>query len=212
MSAQTVAIALGCLLALVLVAVWLSTTASRLDRLHIRLATAQASLDRQLVDRAAATADVAHSGALDPAGSLLLLAAADAARQATGRSARTGDVHARDAAESALSFDLRAVFGDAAAVASAWRTEAARPLLVELAETCDRVQLARRFHDDLGARTRAARSRLLVRWMRLAGHASWPVVVGLDDVPPAALLVAADKTAPQVGSGAARPAGPRSAT
>lgn len=194
MSAEILAVVLGCLLVVGTLGVLLSTTAGRLDRLHIRLAAAQASLDRQLVDRAAAAADVAHSGALDPAGSVLLLAAADAARQATTRSARTGDVHGRDAAESALSADLRAVLGDFDAVTAAWRAQAARPLLVELAEACDRVRLARRFHDDLGARTRAMRQRRLVRWLHLAGHAAWPVVVGLDDEPPAALLAVADRS------------------
>ncbi len=195
MSAQFLAVTFACLLVLGATAVWLSTTAGRLDRLHIRLATAQASLDRQLVDRAAATADVAHSGALDPAGSVLLLTVADVARQATGRAARVGDPHSRDAAESALSVDLRAVLGDPAAVAAAWRAEAARPLLIELAEACDRVRLARRFHDDLGARTAAVRQRRLVRWLHLAGYATWPVVAALDDEPPAALLAAADSYA-----------------
>ena len=187
MTAQIVAVVLAVVLVLGLVTVWLSSTAGRLDRLHIRLATAQVSLDRQLVDRAAAAAQVAHSGALDPAASVLLLGAAESARQ-TGPD--------RDAAESALSADLRAVLGAEESVDAAWRHESVRPLLIELAACCDRVRLARRFHDDLVTRTQAVRHRRVVRLVRLAGHAAWPVVVHLDDDPPPALLARADGWAP----------------
>ncbi len=180
MTAQLLAGSLAALLVLGAVTVWLSSTAGRLDRMHIRLATAQASLDRQLVDRAAAAAAVAHSGVLDPAASVLLLAAAESARQAAPAE--------RETAESALSADLRAVLGDAEAVQHVWRSASHRPLLVELAAACDRVRLARRFHDDLVARTQAMRRRRVVRLARLAGRAVWPVLVGLDDEPPQALL------------------------
>ncbi len=180
MTAQVLAASLAALLVLGAVTVWLSSTAGRLDRMHIRLATAQASLDRQLVDRAAAAAAVAHSGVLDPAASVLLLAAAESARQAP-----PGE---RETAESALSVDLRAVLGDPEAVQHAWQFASHRPLLVELAASCDRVRLARRFHDDLVARTQAMRRRRVVRLARLAGRAVWPVLVGLDDEPPQALL------------------------
>ena len=183
MTAQIVAVVLAVVLVLGLVTVWLSSTAGRLDRLHIRLATAQASLDRQLVDRSAAAAEVAHSGALDPAGSVLLLGAAESARQAGPD---------REVAESALSADLRAVLGAEDAVDAAWRHESVRPLLIELAACCDRVRLARRFHDDLVTRTQAVRHRRVVRLVRLAGHAAWPVVVDFDDEPPQALLARAD--------------------
>ncbi len=183
---------LAVVLVLGLVTVWLSSTAGRLDRLHIRLATAQASLDRQLVDRAAATADVAHSGVLDPAGAVLLLGAADAARQAAGDLARPDGQRRREAAESVLSVDLRAVLGSHDAVAAAWAVSAGRPLLLELAAACDRVRLARRFHDDLVTRTQAVRRRPVVRWVRLAGHAAWPAEADLDDAAPEALLALAD--------------------
>ena len=97
----------------------------------------------------------------------------------------------REVAESALSADLRAVLGAQESVDAAWRHVSVRPLLVELAACCDRVRLARRFHDDLVARTQAVRQRPVVRLVRLAGHAAWPVVVDLDDDPPPALLARA---------------------
>ncbi len=185
MSAANLAVALAVVLVLVGVTVLLSSVAGRLDRLHIRLATAQASLDRQLVDRAAATAAVAHSGVLDPAAAVVLLAAAEQARSATG-----GE---REAAESALSMDLRAVLDDPLAVETWLADPGAGPLLVELAASCDRVRLARRFHDDLVARTLAVRDRWLVRTARLAGHAPRPAAQAIDDVPPEALSAATSR-------------------
>lgn len=193
MTIQSLAVALAVALVLGAVAVWLSATAGRLDRLHIRLATAQASLERQLVERAAAAADVAHCGALDPAAAVLLLTAADAARDAArARRGSAAGPAGRNAAESALSVDLRAVLGVPEAVDQAWRHHGAPPLLVDLAAACDRVRLARRFHDDLAARARAVRRRRIVRWAHLAGHAVWPVVLDLDDEPPGALLARLD--------------------
>jgi len=182
MSAAGLAVALAVLLVLAGIVVLLSSVAGRLDRLHIRLATAQASLDRQLVDRAAATAAVGHAGVLDPAASVVLLAAAEHARSAPPVD--------RAAAESALSVDLRAVFRDAEAVEGWVAHPDAGPLLVELAASCDRVRLAHRFHDDLVVRTLAVRSRWLVRTAHLAGHAPRPALVELDDAAPEALTAA----------------------
>ena len=45
------------------------------------------------------------------------------------------------------------------------------PLVDELARDCARVELARRFHNDVVVSARALRSRRRVRWLRLAGHA-----------------------------------------
>ena len=48
-----------------------------------------------------------------------------------------------------------------------------------------RVQLARRFHNDAVAQALRVRRKRVVRWARLAGHASLPVMVEIDDsVPP----------------------------
>ncbi len=179
MSADTWAVVLVVLLAIGAVTVLLSTTAGRLDRLHIRLATAHASLDRHLVDRAACTTQLAVSGVLDPAASLLLL---DAAQQVRSRPDRP-------AGESALSQTLRTVLGHDE-VDELWRQsdEGGRALLADLAAACDRVRLATAFHTDLVARTSRGRQRRLVRWLHLAGHAPWPRVEQLDVEPPQALL------------------------
>ena len=51
-----------------------------------------------------------------------------------------------------------------------------------------KVELARRFHNDVVTSARVLRSRRRVRWLRLAGRAPVPTTVDLDDTPPQALL------------------------
>src|SRR4029077_10465438 len=59
-------------LAVVLWSFYISWRASRLDRLHNRAEAARTALDLALVRRAAAASELASSGLLDPATSLLL--------------------------------------------------------------------------------------------------------------------------------------------
>src|SRR5579863_6107740 len=91
------------ILALVLWGFYVSWRASRLDRLHNRVEAARTSLDLALVRRASAASELASSGQLDPATSLLL---ADAVRRARG-----GASAERDLAESDLTRALRATLG-----------------------------------------------------------------------------------------------------
>jgi hypothetical protein len=160
---------------------WLSWTANRLDRMHVRLDIARSSLDTRLLRRSSTALEVATSGALDPARSLLLVDSAHYARAAPPEDF--------EAAESELSEALRAVFTDHDEVQVLRRQEDTGPLLRELARDCRKVELARRFHNDIVATTRSLRSRRRVRWLRLSGRAADPSTVDLDDVPPAALLV-----------------------
>jgi hypothetical protein len=90
-------------LAFVLWSFYVSWRASRLDRLHNRTEAARTALDLALVRRASAASDLASSGQLDPATSLLL---ADAVRRA-----RLADPAERDLAESDLTRALRATLG-----------------------------------------------------------------------------------------------------
>jgi hypothetical protein len=166
----------------VLFSLYLRSLAGRLDRLHVRLEAAGATLDAQLVRRAAAAAELAYAGLLDPASSLLL---ADAAREA--QIASGDDPATRELVESALSSALRAALDDsdiAALAASPQRT-----LLDELRSAAQRVMLARRFHNDASRATLRLRRRLLVRRLGLAGHAPWPRAFEMDDAPPPALEV-----------------------
>ena len=159
---------------------WLWWTAQRLDRMHHRIDLARASLDAQLLRRSATALELATSGTLDPVRSLLLV---DVAHQA-----RAAAPHELEGAESDLSETLRAVLADDVELGELRADPAVGPLLEELAAACRKVELARRFHNDVVASARALRSRRRVRWLSLAGRAADLATVDLDDVPPAALL------------------------
>ena len=158
---------------------WLSWTANRLDRMHHRIDMARASLDTHLLRRSGAALELAISGSLDPARSLLLVDAASEARAAE---------EDFESAESDLSEALRAVLADADEVRVLRQDEGVGQLLTELAADCRKVELARRFHNDVVVSARTLRSRRRVQWLRLAGHAAPLETVDLDDVPPDALV------------------------
>ena len=124
--------------------------------------------------------ELAISVALDPARSLLLV---DCAHQA--RAASPDDF---ESAESDLSEALRAVFADVDEVRVLREAVGTDELLEELAGDCRKVELARRFHNDVVVSARQLRSRRRVRWLRLAGRAADLEAVDLDDEPPAALV------------------------
>ncbi len=167
-------------LVLVVVGLWLTWTANRLDRMHHRIDVARGTLDAQLLRRSGATLELAGSEALDPASRLVLLDAAHEARNAGGDTF--------ESAESVLSQALRAVLSDPADVQALRADADVAPLVDELARDCARVELARRFHNDVVVSARALRSRRRVRWLRLAGRAAELRAVDLDDVPPPALV------------------------
>ncbi|WBQ07991.1 hypothetical protein [Kribbella sp. CA-293567] len=159
MTVSGVLILVGVLL--LVLGAYCSWTAGRLDRLNHRVATARASLETELARRSAVVAELAGSGVLDPASSLLLLDAAHRARTATSDE--------RERAESALTRAIGATVTDV----EPWGTE--------LGTAIRRVQLARRFHNDIVVSTRELRRRRVVRWLRLAGHAPIPATIELED-------------------------------
>ena len=92
------------LVAFIVIASYVAATSNRLDRLHARLDAARAALDAQLVRRSAVTLEIAASGLLDPATSVLLASAAHEARASSGDE--------REIGESELTGALRAAFAD----------------------------------------------------------------------------------------------------
>jgi hypothetical protein len=174
-------------LAIVAIALYLSWTAGRLDRLHARIDAARAALDAQLLRRASVAQELATAGVLDPAASIVLYEAAHAARQA--------EPEQREVAESALSQALRAVFPDVAAVAAVREAPGGTAAIGELTQGVRRVPMARRFHNDVVRAARAVRTHRVVRWFRLAGHAPFPLAFEMDDEPPAALTAEGGATA-----------------
>ncbi|MEU6367678.1 hypothetical protein ABZ876_18515 [Streptomyces sp. NPDC046931] len=167
------------LVALVAIGLYLSWTAGRLDRLHSRIDAARAALDAQLLRRASVTQELATSGVLDPAASIVLYEAAHAARQA--------EEEQREVAESELSQALRAVFGEMQQLEAVREAPGGETAARELTEAVRRVPMARRFHNDAVRAARALRRHRKVRWLRLAGHAPFPMAFEMDDEPPAAL-------------------------
>ncbi|MGK5730508.1 hypothetical protein [Streptomyces sp. URMC 124] len=165
--------------ALVVIGVYLSWTAGRLDRLHSRIDAARAALDAQLLRRASVAQELGTAGVLDPAASIVLYQAAHAARQA--------EEEQREVAESELSQALRAVFAEVPQVEVVREAPGGEESLTELSEAVRRVPMARRFHNDAVRAARAVRKHRVVRWFRLAGHAPFPMAFEMDDEPPAVL-------------------------
>jgi hypothetical protein len=191
-------------LALVLWGFYVSWRASRLDRLHNRTEATRTALDLALVRRASAAAELASSGLLDPATSLLL---ADAVRRA-----RQAEPPERDLAESDLTRALRATLGapgfrtelraDNGGAAPAAGTDGAGPaaradpddvnpddvdpddateLIDEVEKAANQVFIARKFYNDVAGRTLDARRRPLARVLRLSGSAPQPEFFEMED-------------------------------
>jgi len=146
----------------VLLVLYVTWTAGRLDRLHARVDAAWAALDAQLVRRAAAARELA---ALLPRGE---------ESEALARAARATlelGAEGREARENDLSRALRA----------------AVPLLppgtdlTELETAATRVGLARSFHNAAVRDTRAVRLRRMPRALHLAGHRALPQYFEIDD-------------------------------
>lgn len=174
--------ALAALAVLLLVGLYLSMTAGRLDRLHRRIDNSLHALDTQLLRRSALALDMVASGVFDPATAVVVGDSAHGARAASDR-----DVVSRGLAESDLTRVLVEAIPDAQD-ADELRAAAADPSMLEdLRGTCVRVQLSRRFHNDAVRACRQVRKQRLVRWFRLAGHTSLPETVEMDDTPPPGL-------------------------
>lgn len=102
--------------AVVLLGWYLSYTAARLHRLHTRVEGALAALDAQLVRRADTAVELANSGVLDPATSLLLADAAIdcldfSAEEMTSGDWAEGNLAQREELESSLSQTIRLSIG-----------------------------------------------------------------------------------------------------
>lgn len=165
---------------LALVTLYLSQTAARLDRLHHRLDTSRAGLQGQFQDRAHQVLELATSGRLDPASSVLLADAADAALIESRVSGEAFD-SARCAAESALTRLLDLTLADPEVAAEINEQPGGAQTLADLASVAQRAAWSRRFYNDTVRACLAVRKQRLVRWFRLAGSAPLPHTVELDD-------------------------------
>ncbi len=162
----------------VVVATYLTWLAGRLDRLHARTDGARASLDAQLLRRAAAALAIAEYAA---ATEVLTVPAARALASVAQAASNVGAA-SREPAENDLS---RALHTSIPQIED--RDRDLQALLATLAVTCSHVVLARRFYNDAVRDTCNVRNRRLVRALRLAGHAPAPAYFDIDDTLPTAL-------------------------
>jgi hypothetical protein len=191
--------------AVVLLVVWWSwLAASRIDRLHRKVAASRAVVDTQLLRRASAASTLAASGVLDPVSSVLVgeaswasIAAGDpqtggmarlpAELRGPARAGTPGPEQDRGLVESELSATLREALADPEEVAAQREGPGAGELLDALGDAWYRVQLARRFHNEAVAQAQRMRRGWAVRTLRLAGRAPMPETLELDDAWPPAL-------------------------
>ena len=160
------------ILVVLIMGVYVSWRAGRLDRLHARTDAARTALDLALVRRSSSAYELASSGLLDPATSVLL---GDAVRRT-----KEGD-QPRDLAESDLTRALRAAFSQEDLLVSLKDNDGAEELVGELEAAAHQVFLARKFYNDVAARTIEARRRPLAQVFQLSGHAPPPAFFEMDD-------------------------------
>lgn len=166
------------LLLAVLVVLYLSNTAGRLDRLHHRVEASRTNMEHALARRRDVSELVVGSGLIDPASGLLIgdaVAAVDAVDP--------NDEPVRGLAESNLTAVLSAVFSDPLEV-DAMMSEPGGDVVRRLADQCRRVEIGRRFYNDAVFATVQMRRRPVVRWFRLQGTAALPAPFEMNDAMP----------------------------
>ncbi len=156
--------------------------------MHNRVETARTSLDLAMVRRSSSAYELASSGLLDPANSLLLASAV--------RCAKDADNGERDLAESDLTRALRATFSQPGLRSELEGGKGAKELLAEVDAAAAQVFIARKFYNDVAARTIDARRRPLARVFRLSGNAPQPEFFEMDDLLADGLKPPADPAAP----------------
>lgn len=172
--------AVGLLLAVTMLGAWMSWTAGRLDRMHLRCEAARAALETALARRSRLALELAAGSLTDPASTLLVL---DAATRTGPVAEMTGGGDAPPATQEEVDGDRWQAESDLSAVLRAVPpAEPPSPVWDELAEVARLVAMSRRIHNDLAATTAALRARRRVRWFRLAGHAPPTSTISFDDV------------------------------
>ena len=146
-------------------ALYLAMTAGRLDRMHIGIDAARASLELQMATRAETIAEVLAEGHVDPVSHQLL---------STALSRRRAFDFQTCEAESELSGLLRELV-------EAYEGVVADPeLQQDLRSACNRVEIAYRFYNDAVEQTIQMRLRPMVRYLGLAGHTAMPERITCD--------------------------------
>lgn len=173
MTQWTIAIAI--VLIAILLILYFSMTAGRLDRLHRRIDLAESGLNAHLLRRSGIALELASNGLLDPATSMVLSDAAHAARVSSDQS-----ISERDIAESELTNALSVAL-DAEECAFVLTEQGGPEILAELSAAVQRVELSRRFLNDAVRACTQLRKQRFVRWLHLAGRTPWPTFREIND-------------------------------
>ncbi len=164
------------LVVLVLLAMYVTWTAGRLDRQHVRVEAGRSALDAALVRRAALADELAELlREASPGDDLATVMAA-------ARKARDADQDERERAENDLTRVLRPLVNrlTTSAIPDPYGPQVVA-LLGLLAAATSRIGLARNIANGAVDHTLALRRRRLVRWLRLAGRAAAPSYFEIDD-------------------------------
>lgn len=172
------------LVVLVLVAMYVTWVAGRLDRQHVRVEAGRSALDAALVRRAALAEQLAeqlteHPGTPPGRAATAVERAAPAALATAARRARDADGENRERAENDLTRVLRPLVALAASDDSYGAPLS--ELVGQLATATARIGLARTIYNNAVDHTLALRRRILVRWLHLAGRAAAPTYFEIDD-------------------------------
>jgi hypothetical protein len=180
------------LLVLLVLGWYLSYLAARLDRLHHRVESSSAALETRLARRAAIAIQVGRL--LDsPAGEEVggsasrTLSSLTAVPRSDVHGAVIVELPVNEQGENELTRALHRAFADPAVADRLRAAPASSALLDQLLSAGERVELARRFHNDAVAHAQRVRRKRIVRWARLAGRAQLPQMVEIDDSPPVGL-------------------------
>lgn len=157
------------ILIILLLAWYLSFSATRLDRCHHRVETSWEHLDALLQRRAALALEIARNSDLDPATEIILTSSAYQSREAN-----IGD---REDAESSLSESLKFLHHSALQ----GEITVSVGLINELNTLTDKIRTAIAIHLEAISAVRNLRQKLVFRFFHLAGRAKWPEKYHFED-------------------------------
>jgi hypothetical protein len=146
-----------------------------------RVETARAALQAALQGRSAVALELATSGLLDPASSLLVADAAHRARAAEPDGLIRAETDLTQALRAAIAAGVEPdrVERDGVEVVTGPALDA--ETLAEITHACLYVTMARRIYNDAVAHAVSLRGLRVVRWLRLAGHSVAPETIDFDD-------------------------------
>ncbi len=157
------------ILIILLLAWYLSFSATRLDRCHHRVETSWEHLDALLQRRAALALEIARHSDIDAATEIILTSSAYQSREAN-----IGD---REDAETSLSESLRFLHESA----KRGDLTISVKLIDELATLTDKIRTAIAIHLEAISAVRNLRQKLVFRFFHLAGRAKWPEKYHFED-------------------------------